>query len=109
MHDHKRALLLAGGGVFEGDVVAAGFEVGNGVAGFEADFEGGGGPARVAGAFGLQEEAGAAAGDVGIEADDGAGDGMGDAELWLCICGGDGDEVAEPVFTRGNPRGIFAG
>lgn len=83
MHHHKRTLLLAGGGVFDFDFVAAGFEVGDGVAGFEADLEGGGGPARFAGAFSLQEEAGAAAGDVGIEADDGAGDGMCDAELEL--------------------------
>ena len=64
MHNHKRALLLAGGGVFDLDVVAAGFEVGDGVVAFEADFEGGGGPARFAGAFGLQEKAGAAAGDA---------------------------------------------
>lgn len=109
MHDHKRALLLAGGGVIDLDFVAAGFEVGDGVAGFEADFEGGGGPARFAGAFGLQEKAGAAAGDVGIEADDGAGDGVDDAELRLCLFGGDGDKVAEPVFTRGDPCGILVG
>ena len=83
MHDDKRALLLAGGGVFDFDFVAAGFEVGDGVIAFEADFERGGDPVRDAGAFGLQEEAGAAAGDVGIEADDGAGDGIGDAELGL--------------------------
>ena len=68
MHDDKRALLLAGGGVFDLDFVAAGFEESHRVAGFEADFEGGRGPVRGAGAFGLKEEAGAAAGDVDVSA-----------------------------------------
>ena len=54
--------------------MAAGFEDGEGVIGFGAEFESFAAPTRLIRAGGLQEEAVAVVANVGIEDDDGAGD-----------------------------------
>ena len=107
LHDHKRLRAQTARFIAQFDLMPARLEDGEGVSAFHVKFERRTVPARLIRASGLQQQTVAAVADVGIEDDDGAGDGIGDAKLRACIRFGDCDEIAEPVGAGGNPRGVF--